>query len=65
MQDQELTFQPNCEDELNTGLLSVAQARARILDAVEPVRAAESLPLREALPGLFTGLRWSFLWARR
>ena len=45
MQDQELTFQPGCEDELNTGLLSVAQARARILAAVAPVRTAEALPL--------------------
>ena len=49
MQNQELTSQPGCEDELNTGLLSVAQARSRILAAVASVRATEMLPLREAL----------------
>jgi molybdopterin molybdotransferase len=55
MQDQQLTYQPGCEDELNTGLLSVAQARARILAAVEPVRTAETLPLREALGRVLAG----------
>jgi len=38
-----------CEDELNTGLLGVPQARARILESVGPVTAAETLPVREAL----------------
>jgi len=55
MQDQEITFQPCCEDELNTGLLSVAQARARIVEAVAPVRSAETLPLREALGRVLAG----------
>lgn len=49
MNDQEIAIQPDCEDVLNTGLLSVAQARERILAAVTPVKAAETLPLREAL----------------
>ena len=38
-----------CEDELNTGLLTVAEAQARILEGVTPVTATESLPVREAL----------------
>ena len=41
MQDNEIKIQPSCEDELNIGLLSVAEARQRILDAVEPVRDVE------------------------
>jgi molybdopterin molybdotransferase len=55
MHDQEITIQPGCEDELNTGLLSVAQARARILAAVEPVKTSEALPLREALGRVLAG----------
>jgi molybdopterin molybdotransferase len=55
MHDQKINIQPSCEDELNTGLLSVAQARARILDAVAPVRTAETLPLREALGRVLAG----------
>lgn len=41
--------EPNCEDELNIGLLTVAQAQARILEGVAPVSGSETLPLREAL----------------
>ena len=55
MHDQKITIQPGCEDELNTGLLNVAQARARILDAVAPVRTTETLPLREALGRVLAG----------
>ena len=49
MQRDEIEQQPGCEDELNTGLLSVAQAQARILAGVTPVSEAETLPVREAL----------------
>ena len=55
MDDPEITIQPGCEDELNTGLLNVAQARARILDAVAPVRTIETLVLREALGRVLAG----------
>ena len=55
MQDQELTFQPGCGDELNAALLSVAQARARILAAVAPIKNIETLPLREALGRVLAG----------
>jgi molybdopterin molybdotransferase len=49
MHENEIKSQPGCEDELNTGLLSVAQAQARIIEGVTPVSAAETLPVREAL----------------
>ena len=49
MQDQTIEHQPSCEDELNIGLLTVAQAQARILDGVTPVTDAETVPVREAL----------------
>jgi molybdopterin molybdotransferase len=49
MHENEIEAQPSCEDELNTGLLTVAEARARILEGVSPVTEAETLPLREAL----------------
>ncbi len=50
MQNNEIETQSGCcEDELNTGLLTVAEARARILDAVTAVNATETLPVREAL----------------
>ncbi len=55
MHKQEITIQPGCEDESNTGLLSVAQGRARILAAVEPVKTSETLPLREALGRVLAG----------
>lgn len=41
--------QPNCEDELNIGLLTVAEAQARILEGVVPVGDTQTLPLRAAL----------------
>ena len=44
-----------CEDELNTGLLTVAEAQARILDDVTVVDATESLPVREALDRVLAG----------
>jgi molybdopterin molybdotransferase len=49
MQDQEIRHQPSCEDELNIGLLTVAEAQARILEGVTPVTETETLPVREAL----------------
>lgn len=49
MHDKEIKIQPSCEDELNIGLLTVAEARQRILDAVEPVRDVEVAALRDAL----------------
>ena len=49
MQDKEIEHQPNCEDELNSGLLTVAEAQARILDGVMALSAAKKLPLRDAL----------------
>ncbi|MGB5474292.1 MAG: bifunctional molybdopterin-guanine dinucleotide biosynthesis adaptor protein MobB/molybdopterin molybdotransferase MoeA [Gammaproteobacteria bacterium] len=49
MHENEIQHQPGCEDELNTGLLTVAQAQARILAGVTPVTASETLPVREAL----------------
>jgi molybdopterin molybdotransferase len=55
MHDQEIDIQPGGEDELNAGLLSVAQARARILDAVAPVEEIEKLPVRKALGRVLAG----------
>ena len=49
MKDTEINHQPSCEDELNTGLLSVAEAQARILDGVSAVTKTETLPQRAAL----------------
>jgi molybdopterin molybdotransferase len=49
MKDKEIEHQPNCEDELNSGLLTVAEAQARILDGVMALSAAKKLPLRDAL----------------
>jgi molybdopterin molybdotransferase len=49
MQNKEITPQPSCEDELNTGLLTVVEAQARILDAVTAITATETLPLRDTL----------------
>jgi molybdopterin molybdotransferase len=49
MQNKEIKHQPSCEDELNTGLLTVVEAQARILDAVTAITATETLPLRETL----------------
>jgi molybdopterin molybdotransferase len=49
MHENEIKSQPSCEDELNTGLLTVVEAQARILEGVTPVTAAETLPVREVL----------------
>ena len=49
MTDKEIKHQPSCEDELNIGLLSVAEAQTRILDGVMAITATKKLPLREAL----------------
>jgi molybdopterin molybdotransferase len=49
MHDQEITHQPSCEDELNVGLLTVAEAQARILNGVTPVAARETVPVMQAL----------------
>ena len=55
MQKNEIEKQPGCEDELNEGLLTVAEAQARILDAVSAVSATETLPVREALERVLAG----------
>jgi molybdopterin molybdotransferase len=49
MQNNEIEMQPSCEDELNTGLLTVAEAQARILDGVTAISGTETLPVRAAL----------------
>ena len=49
MKDTEINHQPSCEDELNTGLLSVAEAQALILEGVTAVTETETLPLRAVL----------------
>ena len=49
MQNKEINHQPCCEDELNTGLLTVAEAQTRILDTVTALTATETLPLRDTL----------------
>jgi molybdopterin molybdotransferase len=50
MQNNEIERQSGCcEDELNTGLLTVAEAQARILEAVTAVRDTEAVPVRAAL----------------
>ena len=50
MQNNEIEIQPGCcEDELNTGLLTVDEARARILDAVTAISETETLTVRDAL----------------
>ncbi len=49
MRNNEIEMQPSCEDELNTGLLTVAEAQARIVDGVTVISGTETLPVREAL----------------
>ncbi|MGB5427727.1 MAG: gephyrin-like molybdotransferase Glp [Gammaproteobacteria bacterium] len=49
MKDSEIENQPGCEDELNTGLLTVDEARAQILDAVNMIQDTQTLALRDAL----------------
>jgi molybdopterin molybdotransferase len=49
MKNNEIETQPSCEDELNTGLLTVAEAQARILDGVSALTATETLSIRDAL----------------
>jgi len=50
MRNNEIETQPGCcEDELNTGLLTVAEAQARILESVLAAGGTASLPVREAL----------------
>ena len=56
MQDNEIERQSGCcEDELNTGLLTVAEAQARILESVTAVGGTEFLPLRAALNRVLAG----------
>jgi len=55
MQNNEIERQPSCEDELNIGLLTVAEAQARILDAVTVVSGTETLPVRDALGRVLAG----------
>ena len=49
MKDSEIKRQPSCKDENQTGLLTVAEAQARILDGVAAVTETETLPVRDAL----------------
>ena len=49
MQNNEIEKQPSCEDELNTGLLTVAEAQVRILGGVSAIKESETLPVRDAL----------------
>jgi molybdopterin molybdotransferase len=49
MQDTGITREPSCEDSLNEGLLSVDEARERILAGVVPLQETESATLRDAL----------------
>ena len=49
MQNNEIESQPSCNDELNSDLLSVDEARARILDAVNMIRDTHTAALRDAL----------------
>ena len=50
MQNNEIEKQPDCcEDEQNSGLLTVTEAQARILDSVTAVTDTQTLPLRDAL----------------
>jgi molybdopterin molybdotransferase len=49
MHKNEIEKQPSCEDELNIGLLTVAEAQARILESVTAIRGTETLPVRAAL----------------
>ena len=56
MQKNEIETQPGCcEDELNTGLLTVAEAQARILEAVHVITGTETLPLRDTLDRVLAG----------
>ena len=49
MHNDEIETQPSCEDELNSGLLSVDEARERMLDAVSTIRDTRTVALRDAL----------------
>jgi len=55
MNDKESAIPGCCEDELNTGLLSVAEAQARILQGVAPLTDSETVPVREALDRVLAG----------
>jgi molybdopterin molybdotransferase len=49
MGNDEIEMQPNCEDELDTSLLTVDEARERTLEAVTAVRDTQTVALRDAL----------------
>ena len=49
MTKNEIKIEPNCEDELNTGLLTVDQACARIADDVIPITKTQRVSLKESL----------------
>ena len=56
MNSNEIETQPGCcEDEPNTGQLTVTEAQARILDAVTAIGETESLQVREALGRVLAG----------
>ena len=48
MQDQEIRHQPSCEDELNIGLLTVAEAQARILEGITQVHRLQGFRMKQA-----------------
>jgi molybdopterin molybdotransferase len=49
MNKRTITAQPNCEDELNTGLITVEEAQARIMADLSPVDETETVSLRKSL----------------
>lgn len=49
MNNRKITVQPNCEDELNTGLLTVEDAQTRIMDSISAVCDTETVNLRASL----------------
>jgi len=51
----EVAVRPGCQDDYDPASLSVTQARARIAEAVTPVRAVETVPLRAALGRILAG----------
>ena len=56
MNSDEIETQPDCcEDEPNSGQLTVTEAQARILDAVTAIGETESLQVREALGRVLAG----------
>ena len=49
MPEPRIVHEPSCADAHEPGLLSVDEARSKILDSLTPLTAGEKLPLRDAL----------------